>query len=112
MTATLDPRPPPGRPARGAAAGPRSRPELVALAVLLAGTAALYLVDLGASGYANSYYAAAVQAVTRSWKAFLFGSLDAGNVITVDKPPASLWLMARRPGSSGSPPGACWCRRR
>ena len=62
--------------------------------MLLAGTAALYLVDLGASGFANSYYAAAVQAMTRSWEAFLFGSLDAGNVITVDKPPASLWLMA------------------
>ena len=32
--------------------------------------------------------------MTRSWEAFLFGSLDAGNVITVDKPPASLWVMA------------------
>src|SRR2546423_4266118 len=28
-----------------------------------------------------------------SWKAFLFGSLDASNYITVDKPPASLWPM-------------------
>ena len=32
--------------------------------------------------------------MTRSWEAFFFGSLDAGNVITVDKPPAALWLMA------------------
>ncbi|HWM57284.1 MAG TPA: glycosyltransferase family 39 protein [Pseudonocardia sp.] len=72
----------------------RSRGELIALAVLLVGTAALYLIDLGASGYANSYYAAAVQAMTQSWEAFFFGSLDAGNVITVDKPPASLWAMA------------------
>ena len=32
--------------------------------------------------------------MTRSWEAFFFGSLDAGNVITVDKPPASLWVMA------------------
>ncbi len=93
MTATLTPTPRPDVPT--AAPPPaRSRPELVALAVLLAGTAGLYLVDLGASGFANSYYAAAVQAMTRSWEAFLFGSLDAGNVITVDKPPASLWLMA------------------
>ena len=45
-------------------------------------------------GYANSYYSAAVQAGSQSWTAFLFGSLDAGNAITVDKPPASLWLMA------------------
>ena len=65
-----------------------------ALLVLLAGTAVLYLWSLSASGYANSFYSAAVQAGSQSWKAFLFGSLDAGNAITVDKPPASLWLMA------------------
>lgn len=64
-----------------------------ALMVLLAATAALYLWALGDSGWANQYYAAAVQAGTESWKAFLFGSLDAGNAITVDKPPASLWVM-------------------
>ena len=28
-----------------------------------------------------------------SWKAFFFGSFDASNAITVDKPPASLWVM-------------------
>ncbi len=28
-----------------------------------------------------------------SWKAFFFGSSDAANFITVDKPPASLWVM-------------------
>jgi 4-amino-4-deoxy-L-arabinose transferase-like glycosyltransferase len=64
-----------------------------ALAVLLVGTAVLYLWDLSASGYANDYYAAAVQAGTQSLKAWLFGSLDAGNAITVDKPPAALWVM-------------------
>ncbi len=64
-----------------------------ALAVLLAGTALLYLWGLGSVGDANEYYAAAVQAGTQSWKALLFGSLDAGNGITVDKPPAALWLM-------------------
>ncbi|SER05287.1 ArnT family glycosyltransferase [Microlunatus flavus] len=66
----------------------------VAVLVLLAATAVLYLWDLSASGYGNSFYAAAVQAGSQSWKAFFFGSLDAGNAITVDKPPASLWLMA------------------
>ncbi|HWE92166.1 MAG TPA: glycosyltransferase family 39 protein [Pseudonocardiaceae bacterium] len=64
-----------------------------ALLVLLAATAGLYLVDLGVSGWANSFYAAAVQAATKSWKAFFFGSSDAGNSITVDKTPASLWVM-------------------
>ena len=34
-----------------------------------------------------------MQAGTKSWKAFLFGSLDAGNSITVDKSPGFLWVM-------------------
>jgi 4-amino-4-deoxy-L-arabinose transferase-like glycosyltransferase len=64
-----------------------------ALLTLLVATAVLYLWDLGASGYANSFYSAAVQAGTKSWKAFFFGSSDSSNFITVDKPPASLWVM-------------------
>jgi 4-amino-4-deoxy-L-arabinose transferase-like glycosyltransferase len=68
-----------------------ARPALFALLAL---TAVAYLWDLSASGYANSFYAAAVQAGTKSWKAFFFGSLDSSNFITVDKPPASLWVMA------------------
>lgn len=63
------------------------------LGALLAGTAVLYLWNLGATGYGNSFYAAAVQAGTRSWTALFFGSLDPENLITVDKPPASLWVM-------------------
>jgi 4-amino-4-deoxy-L-arabinose transferase-like glycosyltransferase len=66
------------------------RPALLALLAL---TAVAYMWDLSASGYANSFYAAAVQAGTKSWKAFFFGSLDSSNFITVDKPPASLWVM-------------------
>ncbi|NBE56853.1 glycosyltransferase family 39 protein, partial [Streptomyces boluensis] len=70
---------------------PSARPLLLAL---LAVTAALYLWNLSASGYANSFYSAAVQAGSESWKAFFFGSSDAANAITVDKPPAALWPMA------------------
>ncbi len=66
------------------------RPTLLALLAL---AAVLYLWDLGASGWANSFYSAAVQAGTKSWKAFFFGSSDSSNFITVDKPPASLWPM-------------------
>ncbi|KOU46809.1 ArnT family glycosyltransferase [Streptomyces sp. WM6378] len=90
-----------------AAAGPRAarsrlwrgRPDdpawvRPALLALLAATFAGYLWNLSASGYANSFYSAAVQAGSQSWKAFFFGSLDAANAITVDKPPASLWPMA------------------
>jgi 4-amino-4-deoxy-L-arabinose transferase-like glycosyltransferase len=65
-----------------------------ALAALLAGTAALYLWDLSSSGWANSFYSAAAQAGSLSWKAFLFGSSDWANSITVDKPPMSLWLSS------------------
>ena len=60
---------------------------------LLASPPVLYLWGLGASGWANAYYSAAVQAGTKSWKAFFFGSTDASNFITVDKSPASLWVM-------------------
>ena len=96
MTTTLDPGAPAAAPVPGPPPPPRPRPrwELPALAGLLVATAVLYLWDITASGYANSFYAAAVQAGTQSWKAFFFGSLDPGNAITVDKPPASLWVMA------------------
>ncbi|MEV7094070.1 glycosyltransferase family 39 protein [Amycolatopsis sp. NPDC051045] len=64
-----------------------------ALAVLLLGTAVLYLWGLGASGWANAFYSAAAQAGSQSWKALFFGSSDAANAITVDKTPAALWVM-------------------
>ncbi|GAA5109882.1 ArnT family glycosyltransferase [Pseudonocardia adelaidensis] len=73
---------------------PRRRTEWIVLTALLAGTAALYLWNLGAEGWANTYYAGAVRAMTQNWTAFFFGSTDAGNTVTVDKPPASLWVMA------------------
>ncbi|MEU5664856.1 ArnT family glycosyltransferase [Streptomyces longwoodensis] len=104
--ATLTPStpPPPARPGAGEPRQPfvrrlwRGRPEdprwvRPAFLALLLATLLLYLWDLSASGYANSFYSAAVQAGSKSWKAFFFGSLDAGNAITVDKPPASLWPM-------------------
>ena len=64
-----------------------------ALIGLLVSTAIAYLWALGDSGWANPFYSAAVEAGTKSWKAFFFGSSDASNFITVDKPPASLWVM-------------------
>ncbi|KZM75793.1 ArnT family glycosyltransferase [Nocardia terpenica] len=81
----------PVRPARD---GDRTRRwEYPALAALLIGTAIAYLWNLSVNGWANSFYAAAVQSGARSWKAFFFGSSDWGNSITVDKTPASLWPM-------------------
>ena len=67
-----------------------ARPALFGLLTL---TAILYLWDLTRNGWANDFYAAAVQAGTKSWKAFFFGSFDQSNFITVDKTPASLWVM-------------------
>ena len=72
-------------------AGPRwERPALFGLLAL---TAFLYLVNLSRNGWANDFYAAAVDAGTKSWKAFFFGSFDSSSFITVDKSPASLWVM-------------------
>ncbi|MDJ0342111.1 glycosyltransferase family 39 protein [Streptomyces sp. H10-C2] len=98
---------PPGAPVSYGPRGPRGvtdrvwrgRPEDArwvrpAFLALLAVTAALYLWDLSVSGYANSFYSAAVQAGSESWKALFFGSSDAANSITVDKPPAALWPIA------------------
>ncbi|MFI9825185.1 glycosyltransferase family 39 protein [Streptomyces sp. NPDC052013] len=94
MTTQYDQPSPPADPATW---GPPStedprwaRPCFLALLLV---TGLLYLYNLSASGYANSFYSAAVQAGSESWKAFFFGSLDAANAITVDKPPASLWPM-------------------
>ena len=93
MTLTADVRPDIASPDQNVP-GTQPRWARPALLALLAATAVLYLWGLGSSGWANEYYAAAVQAGTQDWKAWLFGSLDAGNAITVDKPPAALWVMA------------------
>ena len=74
------------------AAGP-SRWSLPARAGLTVLAALLYTWDLSRNGMGNTFYAAAVKSGTESWKAFLFGSLDPGSFITVDKPPAALWVM-------------------
>ncbi len=69
-----------------------SHPDRWGLGILLAATATLYLWSLSTNGYANSFYSAAIQAGSQSWKAWFFGSSDAANSITVDKPPVSLWI--------------------
>ncbi|MFI6334675.1 ArnT family glycosyltransferase [Streptomyces sp. NPDC050535] len=77
---------PPGPPEKA----PRwSLPALIAI-MLLAGI--LYSWNLSSSGL-NSFYSAAVLSGTQSWKAWFFGSLDAGNFMTVDKPPFVLMVM-------------------
>jgi len=67
------------------------RPEL---AVLVALAGALNLWALSRNGWANDYYSAAVRSMSTSWHNFLFGSLDASGVMTVDKPPLALWVQS------------------
>jgi 4-amino-4-deoxy-L-arabinose transferase-like glycosyltransferase len=91
MTATLPRTAAPSVPAQPK---PPPRTRSIALAALLAGTALLYLWGLGSSGWANAYYSAAAQAGAASWKALFFGATDAASGITLDKTPASVWVMA------------------
>ena len=67
--------------------------DRVGLAVLLVATAVMYLWNITINGMGNQFYAAAAQAGSKDWEALLFGSLDAHNFITVDKPPVSQWVM-------------------
>jgi 4-amino-4-deoxy-L-arabinose transferase-like glycosyltransferase len=69
----------------------RARPELAAL---LGVAGVLNLWGLSINGWANTYYSAAVRSMTTSWHDFLFASLDKTGLMTVDKPPLSLWVQA------------------
>ncbi|MFD5858478.1 ArnT family glycosyltransferase [Streptomyces chartreusis] len=99
MTSATDPHPhptvtadaPPPAPHRAPPdRAPRwSLPALIAILIL---AAVLYSWNLSGSGL-NSFYSAAVLSGTQSWKAWFFGSLDAGNFLTVDKPPFALMVM-------------------
>ncbi|MFF1323520.1 ArnT family glycosyltransferase [Streptomyces chartreusis] len=99
MTSATDPHPhptvtadaPPPAPHRAPPErAPRwSLPTLIAILIL---AAVLYSWNLSGSGL-NSFYSAAVLSGTQSWKAWFFGSLDAGNFLTVDKPPFALMVM-------------------
>jgi len=69
----------------------RARPELPALLGL---AAVLNLWGLSVNGWANAYYAGAVRSMSTSWHDFLYASLDKSGLMTVDKPPLSLWVQA------------------
>ena len=66
-------------------------PELL---VLLAVAGVLNLWGLSINGWANTYYSAAVSSMAASWHNFLFASMDPSGLMTVDKPPLSLWVQA------------------
>ncbi|MFF7543536.1 glycosyltransferase family 39 protein [Streptomyces canus] len=66
-----------------------SLPALLAILVL---ADVLYGWNLSENSL-NSFYSSAIYSGTQSWKAWFFGSLDAGNFLTVDKPPFALMVM-------------------
>jgi 4-amino-4-deoxy-L-arabinose transferase-like glycosyltransferase len=68
-----------------------ARPELICL---LGVAGVLNLWGLSINGWANTYYAAAVRSMSTSWHDFLFASMDKAGLMTVDKPPLSLWVQA------------------
>ncbi|MEV7733436.1 glycosyltransferase family 39 protein [Streptomyces sp. NPDC088921] len=101
MTSATDPHPRPAAvssdwapPAPPAPTPPDRAPRwsLPVLLAILALAGVLYGWNLSGSGL-NSFYSAAVYSGTQSWKAWFFGSLDAGNFLTVDKPPFALMVM-------------------
>ena len=99
-------RPQPAGPAEGELAERSARPRralgqslaaarrVPEVAVLVALAGVLNLWALGQNSWANTYYSAAVRSMASSWHDFLFASMDPSGVMTVDKPPLSLWIQA------------------
>jgi 4-amino-4-deoxy-L-arabinose transferase-like glycosyltransferase len=85
-------------PARRALSPPRALTRLARIPLELVAVTALSLVlnlwALGQNGWANEYYSAAVRSMSRSWHLFLFGAFDPQGLMTVDKPPLSLWVQS------------------
>lgn len=93
MTRVLDrPQPADAAPTETPNPSRAYRYRRLSLAGLLIGTAVVYLWNLSINGWANSFYTAAIQAGSQSWKAWFFGASDMAGSITVDKPPAALWI--------------------
>ncbi|MGA9315531.1 MAG: glycosyltransferase family 39 protein, partial [Solirubrobacteraceae bacterium] len=71
----------------------RVHPQYVALACILALAALLNTHRLSQNGYANTFYAAGVHSMLKSWHNFFFVSFDGGGLVTIDKPPLALWVQ-------------------
>ena len=54
----------------------------------------VYFGNLTINGWGNPYYASAAQVGAENLQGLLYGSADAGNGLSVDKPPAHLWIIA------------------
>ncbi|MFJ3639631.1 glycosyltransferase family 39 protein [Streptomyces sp. NPDC090108] len=79
--------PPPARPETA------PRWERPALAGVLAVAAVLYSWGIGHAAL-HPFYGAAIRSMAGGWRAFLYGGLDAGGSITLDKLPGAFWPEA------------------
>ena len=68
--------------------------ERAGLAAVVLVAAGLRLFRLDRNGTGNPYYGASVRSMLASWSNFFFGSFDPVGIVTVDKPPVSLWAQA------------------
>lgn len=71
----------------------RPTPANVALMLIMALAAGLYLVGLEQNGYGSTYYTAAVKSMSANLSNFFYGSFDPGGFITIDKPPLAFWFQ-------------------
>jgi 4-amino-4-deoxy-L-arabinose transferase-like glycosyltransferase len=72
----------------------RLRIRHLALAAVMALSAAMNTYRLSRNGWANVFYSAGVKSMLRSFHNFVFVSFDPGGLITIDKPPLGLWVQA------------------
>lgn len=72
------------------------RPQWVTITLIAIFLFALFLRlwDLGAVGYGNTYYAAAVRSMLINPTNFFFVAFDPAGLVSVDKPPFALWVQA------------------
>lgn len=95
----------PRRPAGAAtAASPGARaqqalrsaltPAHLALAAILALSAALNTIKLSQNAWGNTFYSASVKAMLGSLHNFLFASFDQGGLVSIDKPPLGVWVQS------------------
>ena len=78
--------------ARAVAAVPLSARAAATGATLLVAAAALALRLSGLGGVApDPFYDAAVRSMGTSWHDFLFGALEPGGSVAIDKPAVALW---------------------
>lgn len=89
-----------GRRARrhGSQSAPRAAlarlpPSVLPLAGVLALSAVMNTWALSRNGYANAFYSAGVKSMLHSLHNFLYLSSDPGGLVSIDKPPLSLWLQ-------------------